>query len=69
MPCTYGVSKNVIDIGTPISGEISKEKAKSFYEKITHKEDFQASDGRLDKFKNRFCYVKMENSIEKCVFM
>uniref|UniRef100_A0A2H8TNS6 Jerky-like n=1 Tax=Melanaphis sacchari TaxID=742174 RepID=A0A2H8TNS6_9HEMI len=39
---------------TPISGEILKEKAKYFYKKITHKNDFQASDGWLDKFKNRF---------------
>ncbi|XP_050545073.1 jerky protein homolog-like [Daktulosphaira vitifoliae] len=42
---------------TPISGEILKEKAKYFYKRIAHKDqkdDFQASDGWLDKFKNRF---------------
>ncbi|CAG4987678.1 unnamed protein product [Parnassius apollo] len=39
---------------TPISGEILKTKAIEFYKKITHKDDFRASDGWLDKFKKRF---------------
>uniref|UniRef100_A0A2A4K1H2 HTH CENPB-type domain-containing protein n=1 Tax=Heliothis virescens TaxID=7102 RepID=A0A2A4K1H2_HELVI len=39
---------------TPISGEILKAKAIEFYQKITHKDDFRASDGWLDKFKKRF---------------
>lgn len=39
---------------TPISGDIWNVLAKVFYKKITHRDDFQSSDGRLDKNKNRF---------------
>lgn len=39
---------------TPISGEILKEKARYFYRKIMKKDDFQASEGWLYKFKRRF---------------
>lgn len=39
---------------SPISGEILKEKARFFYNRILEKEDFRASDGWLDKFKRRF---------------
>lgn len=37
----------------PISSEILKAKAKSFYVKMTGKDDFSASSGWLDKFKLR----------------
>jgi len=39
---------------TPISSEIWNEKAKYFYKKITQKNDFQVTDGWLDKSKNCF---------------
>lgn len=39
---------------SPISGEILKEKAKFFYNRIMKNDDFRASDGWLDKFKRRF---------------
>lgn len=39
---------------TPLSGDILREKAKQFYQKITKKDDFRASDGWLDNFKKRF---------------
>lgn len=39
---------------TPITGEILKEKAKIFYERIMGNDDFKASEGWLEKFKKRF---------------
>jgi hypothetical protein len=50
---------------TPISGEILREKARYFYQKITGKNDFQASLGWLDKFKNRFGIRQLTVSGEK----
>ena len=54
MPCIYDIAKNLIDVGTPISDKMLKEEAKYFYKKITLKDNFQASDCWLDKFKNCF---------------
>ena len=50
---------------TPVSGEILKAKAIEFYTKITKKDDFRASDGWLDRFKNRFGIRRLTTSSEK----
>lgn len=50
---------------TPISGEIMKEKAKFFYRKIMNNDDFQASEGWLDKFKRRFGIRLLSTTGEK----
>lgn len=44
----------VLFIGSPISGEILCEKAKYFYKEITKNDDFKASHGWLQKFKQRY---------------
>lgn len=49
-PNIYGFYKNIVDI----PGDIWNVLAKFFYKKITHRDDFQSSHGRLDKNKNRF---------------
>lgn len=50
---------------TPISGEILKGKARFFYRKIMNKDDFQASEGWLDKFKRRFGIRLLSTTGEK----
>lgn len=49
----------------PISGDILKQKAKFFYEEITKKQDFNASDGWLKNFKSRFGIRFLQISGEK----
>lgn len=53
------------DRHTPISGEILKEKARDFYRKITKKDDFQASEGWLHKFKQRYGIRLLSTTGEK----
>jgi hypothetical protein len=41
-------------LGVPISGEILREKAQLFYSQTHNDDNFKASSGWLDKFKNRY---------------
>lgn len=50
---------------TPISGEILKGKARFFYRNIMNTDDFQASEGWLDKFKRRFGIRLLSTTGEK----
>jgi hypothetical protein len=52
-------------LGVPISGEILREKAQLFYSQTHNDDNFKASSGWLDKFKNRYGIRQLSITGEK----